>query len=211
MRAAALCLMLALAGCDDSALDTGRVPPVQLVPSSRRVPLRADGTPDPAALAEALAALGGDTAIDADIAGLDPDRVRVAPPGPGAPELVLTSTQVVTASCGQALHAGALGDVASSLDSVGRCVQQNNLAEMLEDPMDLVRSPVPEPGSGERAARAVRLLDQGLQPQMLPVMRPDLQAPFLSGGPFGGTAVGTAAGSSQGNPLLGSLPGAAPP
>ena len=225
MRVALCLLLLALAGCEDSASDTGRVPLVQLVPTSRRVPLRADGTPDPTALAGALAALDGNTAIDADItglsrrasaaaraalvgAGLDPDRVRIAPPGPGAPELVLTTMHVATAPCDQAPHAGAFGEAASSLDSIGRCVQQNNLAEMLDDPMDLVRSPVPEPGSGERAARAVRLLDQGQQ-QPLPVVQQGLQAPF-SGGLFGGTAAaaGTPA-ASQGNPLLGPLPGAA--
>lgn len=228
MKATTLILaLLALASCSDATVDAGRAPPVQLVASSRRVPLRADGAPDPAALAGALAALGGDTAVDADIiglgprasavthaalvgAGLDPDRVRVAPPGRSAPELVLTSTHAVAAPCGRALRSDWLGDAASSLDSVGRCIQQNNLAEMLEDPMDLVRSPAPEPGSGERAARAVRLLDQGAQSQPLPAARSE-QAPF-AGGLLGGTAapVGTV-GSAQGNPLLGPLPGAAAP
>lgn len=227
MKTTALLLaLLALAGCEDSGVDTGRVPPVQLITSSRRVSLRADGTPDPAALAGALAALSGDAAVNADIAGftpfasdttraalvgagLDPDRVRVAPPGPGVPELVLTSARAVTQPCGRALSAGWFGDVAPSLDSVGRCVQQNNLADMLEDPMDLVRSPVPvpEPGSGERAARAIRLLDQGAQP--LPVPRQNLQVPF-AGGFSGGSAV-TTAGAAQGNPLFGPLPGVANP
>lgn len=223
MRTPAILLaLLALTGCSEATVDTGRAPPVQLIASSRRVPLQSDGRPDRLALTGALAALGGNTAVNADItglaprasavtraalvgAGVDPDRVRVAPPGLSAPELVLTRTYAVTAPCGEALHIGWLGDVAPSLDSVGRCVQQNNLAEMLEDPTDLVRSPVPELVSGERAARAVRLLDQGAQ--SLPPIRQDLQAPFAGG--FSGGAAGTTAGSLQGNPLLGPVPGAA--
>ena len=137
MRAAAFLLaLLALPGCVAAGVDTGRVPQVEVITSSRRVPLKADGTSDPRALADALAALGGDTAVDADItglsprasasaraalvgAGLDPARVRVAPPGAGTPGLLLTSAHAVVPSCGQALQADWLGEAASSLDSIG--------------------------------------------------------------------------------------------
>ena len=232
MGRATLLAVLVAAGCASSQ-DVGRAPPVQLVSTSRRVPMLPDGRPDQPTLSRALAELAGNTALDADIAGLrpaaadraravlvgagiDPDRVHVAPEWDAAsPSLLLTRTQAVAASCGRAIQPGWLGDVAASTDSVGRCVQDNNLAEMLADPADLIRSPVPQLASGERAARAVRLLEQGRASPLPP--------PTEGGGSGlqGGTAAGLnpltntgAGGASQGvtggggavQGLLGPLP-----
>lgn len=237
MDRATLLAVLIVAGCASSQ-DVGRPPPVQLVSTSRRVPMLADGRPDQPALTRAMAELAGNTALDADIAGLspgavdraraalagagiDPDRVHVASErdpafgGAGLPSLLLTRTQAVTANCGRAIQPGWLGDVATSTDSVGRCVQDNNLAEMLADPADLIRSPVPQLASGERAARAVRLLEQGRASPLPPPMEgggAGLQGgtsaglnPLTNTGASGATqAVTGGAGAAQG--LLGPLP-----
>lgn len=234
---ATLLAALVVAGCTNGQ-DVGRPPPVQLVSTSRWVALLADGRPDRPALSRAMAELAGNTALDADLAGLgpgaadraraalvgagiDPDRIHVvlqrdlAFGGVGAPSLLLTRTQAVTASCGRGIASGWLGDVATSTDSIGRCVQDNNLAEMLADPADLIRSPVPQPASGERAARAVRLLEQGRASPLPPTTEggaAGLQGGTVAGlNPLTNTGAGGAtqavtggAGALQG--LLGPLP-----
>lgn len=57
------------------------------------------------------------------------------------PTVVLTRTIAAVTDCAAAIAPGFHGDVAPSLDSLGRCLQQNNLAGMLVDPADLVDPP----------------------------------------------------------------------
>lgn len=78
--------------------------------------------------------------------GLDPARIE-ASGGSDLPPLIaevaLTRFVAHTRECGAAIQPATDPgiDVASSLDSLGRCVQANNLARMLADPGDLLTSP----------------------------------------------------------------------
>lgn len=221
MKALVVVALLMLGACADTAIDRGRLPPIQVVPVVRRLPLGPGGRPDAVALNAAVLALHGNSDISADImvarsidaevatmalvrAGIDPDRVHLTLTNTSPPGVILTAAHAVTTSCDLAWQADGLGNAGSSVDSIGRCVQQNNLAEMLADPMDLIRSPTPQPGSGERSARAIRLLNQGGKP--LPAASQTLASGLTDGG-SSAPAV-TTTGATQANPLLGGLSGA---
>ncbi len=165
LRLLAFGLALGSASCMDEAAELGRPVPVVLSVAWRDllVALQDDQHLRPAARArlhDAVTELGGAqplavrariraaTAGDADAArrallglGVDPARI-VIQHAPEAmrllPAVLLTRAFASTADCSAAIGPAYRGDVAPSLDSLGRCIQQNNLAAMLADPADLV-------------------------------------------------------------------------
>lgn len=93
--------------------------------------------------------------------GVDPARIESAGAGRAAPltaQVSLSRYILHTRDCGTAIQPATNPgvDVVSSLDSVGRCVQANNLAAMLADPGDLVASSPLEQQPGALAGGAVR-------------------------------------------------------
>lgn len=219
MKILVVAALLTLGACTDTTVDRGRLPPAHVVPVVRRLPLGPGGRLDAAALDDAVLALRGNSDISADVmvarsmdaetattalirAGVDPDRVHLTLTSVSPPAVILLVAHAVTTSCDLAWKANWLGDAGASADSIGRCVQQNNLAEMLADPMDLVRSPTPQPGSGERSARAIRLLNQGGKP--LPATSQTMASGLADGG---SSSPASTTGATQANPLLGGLPG----
>ncbi len=171
-RLLALGLALGAAGCVDEAAERGRPPPIALSVARRElvVALQDDPQLRPAAraqLRDAVTGLGGSqplavrariraaTSGDADAVrrallglGVDPARIVIehAAAAPRLlPRLVLTRTFATATNCGAAIAPAFLGDVSPSLDSLGRCIQQNNLAAMVVDPADLVDPPALAP------------------------------------------------------------------
>ncbi len=166
--ALALGLSPGLAGCVDEAVDLGQPPPVELTVARREllVALHDDPKLQPAArdqLRGVVAELGGAqplavrarilaaSAGDADAVrrallgfGLDPAHI-VAQRVQGGRRLLarvqLTRSFASTADCNAAIAPARNGDIAPSLDSLQRCVEQNSLAAMLVDPADLVDPP----------------------------------------------------------------------
>ncbi len=107
--------------------------------------------------------------------GLDPVRIELvgaghAQPGiaPGIAYVSLSRFVLHSGDCGDAIQPSTDPgiDVSTSLDSLGRCVQANNLAQMLADPGDLLASPPLAPQPGVVASGAiVRMRGQlGLSP-----------------------------------------------
>lgn len=220
MKKSALIIFLALCGCEATQSDREKTLPVALHTEQRTVPLMSDGRFEEKLLKQAMVMLGGQTEISADIVGLmperteqimsrlaalglEPDRVHVAPMSGDyqvvRPILILSRTQVALPDCTKIMRSGWLGDVTPSIENMGRCVQNNNLAQMLADPSDLYRAPVGHPSSAERAALGVRRLNEG-QDKTLPsdALGNGLAGSGLSGA---GMADGSSATESQ-------LPGA---
>lgn len=163
-----MALAAAVSGCVNEAAELGRPPPVALSLARRDVlvalhddpRLRPDAR---AQLGDAVASLGGPhplavrariraaTAGDAEAVerallglGVDPARIVVERSVAVArllPLVMLTRTFAATTDCAEAVTPAFHGDVLPSLDSLGRCNQQNNLAAMLVDPADLVAPP----------------------------------------------------------------------
>jgi hypothetical protein len=174
---------LGLGGCEDPAIEQGTPPPVTLAQTMVVVPMHRFGAGR--LLWSRIAALapdGDEKTLNASIEtldpslmkaarsrliafGLDPDRIVSL----NRPDevIVLTRTQAITTSCSAALHPGFFGDVDNSITSMGRCVQANNLAQMLVDPRDLAHPAHLGPTNGAVAARAVTQWEQGQvkQPQ----------------------------------------------
>lgn len=221
MKKSVLILLLVLCSCEATQSDREKTLPVALHTEQRTVPLWSDGRFEGELLRQTVATLGGQTEISADIVGLlpeqaeqiiprlvalglEPDRVHVAPVSggyqAGRPILILSRTQAVLPDCSKIMRSGWLGDVTPSVENMGRCVQNNNLAQMLADPSDLYRSPVTHPSSAERAALGVRRLNEG-QDKTLPS---DALGNGLAGSGLSGA--GMAGGSSSAEQQL---PGAA--
>nr|WP_298797123.1 hypothetical protein [uncultured Acetobacter sp.] len=187
MKKTVLLGLLTLCSCEATQSDREKTLPVALHTEQRTIPLTSGGMFDASQVQLAIADLGKQTEISTDIIGmvpekaeqlvpelmtlgLDPDRVHIAPLTTRyravPPHLVLSRTQVALADCSKTIRSGWLGDVTPSVENVGRCVQNNNLAQMLADPSDLYRSPAFHPSSAERAALSVRHLNQGQQPAL---------------------------------------------
>lgn len=206
-------LALSAASCVDVAAERGRPQPVALSIARRElvVALQDDPRLQPAArarLRDIVTGLGGAqplavrariraaTSGDADAVrrallglGVDPARIVIehAANAPMLrPTVMLTRTFATVTDCDAAIAPAFHGDVSPSLDSLGRCIQQNNLAAMLVDPADLVDPPALAP------ADAPFLVD-GLNARLvqresaLPgaVLQSD---PAASGGSYGGGA-----------------------
>ena len=175
--AAILGLLPALTGCVDEAAELGRPPPVQLTLAGRdiAVALGGDAQLQPGArddLRQAVSDLGGSLplAVRARIRaasdgeaeavraallgfGVDPAHIATAQtPAAGRllPMVRLTRTFATTRSCDAAIPPARFGDMAPSLDSLQRCVEQNSLAAMLVDPADLVDPPALGPAEAAR-------------------------------------------------------------
>jgi len=94
------------------------------------------------------ARIGAATSGDADAVrrallglGVDPAHIAIEHAANAArllPIVVLTRTFATVTDCGAAIAPGFHDEISPSLDSLGRCLQQNNLAGMLADPADLV-------------------------------------------------------------------------
>lgn len=221
MNKTVLLVLLALCGCEATQSDPEKTLPVALHTEQRTVPLMYTGAFKPVLVRQAMAALGGQTEISTDIVGLeagkaaalvpdlmalglDPDRIHIAPVTVRypfvQPRLILSRSQVALPDCSKVIRSGWLGDVTPSIENVGRCVQNNNLTQMLADPSDLYRSPAFHPSSAERAALGVRRLNQGQQP----TLPSDALGSGLSGnGMAGGGVTGgvTTDTQSQNSPL----------
>ena len=92
--------------------------------------------------------------------GIDPARIRAANADSAEPSVARVSLArfvLHTRDCIAAIQPSTNPgiDVASSLDSVGRCVQSNNLAAMLVDPGDLLASTRLGPTPGADAVAAI--------------------------------------------------------
>lgn len=214
-RLLALALALGAAGCVNVAAELGEPPPVALSVARRDlvVALRRDPQVEPGArarLRQAITALGGTpplavrarveaaTAGDAEAVrrallglGVDPARIIVQPAAfvPRLlPRVMLTRTFAAVAECGAAITPSFHNDVAPSLDSLGRCIQQNNLAAMVVDPADLVDPP---PLAAGDAAFLVGGLNARLSHQNVGLPAAGLQADSAGasgGGSYGGVA-----------------------
>lgn len=187
MKKTILLAFLALCSCEATQTDREKNLPVALQTEQRTVPLSYGGTFDPDLVRQAKASLGYKTELSADVEGvtpeqfeqilpqlvtlgLDPDRVHLAPLTiryrAVPPRLILSRTQVALPACSKVIRSGWLGDVTPSIENVGRCVQNNNLAQMLADPSDLYRTPAFHASPAERAAFGVRRLNEGRDPAL---------------------------------------------
>ena len=169
----AIALVLGLlGGCRDATMTLGTPPPVRLAELRQRVPLPIRlpvGESTSEALRQAIRHLGTPVGIDATIfagdrqaaqvrelllgQGVDPDRIRRDTAETGEPSVLLTRTIALTHSCDLAIAKSA--DPSLSLDSLGQCIQQQNLVDMLADPRDLVQSPTLEAAPGAQAVKAI--------------------------------------------------------
>ncbi len=90
--------------------------------------------------------------------GVDPahiviEQTRIERTGdvrPLRPLVRLTRSFAATRGCDAAITPARYDDIAPSLDSLQRCVEQNNLAAMLVDPADLVDPPALAPADAAR-------------------------------------------------------------
>lgn len=167
---AVLCLLATVAGCDDPAIERGVPPILALNERSMSLPLYSYAAAR--RLREGINGLAnGETgSLRASIRTESPAeaqaaRVRLIENGiaptsitvRAVPDNVVVVSRVTvrTTSCQAALRPGYLGDSANSVDSLGRCVQANNLAAMVADPAELVAPASLAPMDGAVAARAV--------------------------------------------------------
>ena len=220
-------LLLALAGCDDPALQRGVPPPIVLNQSRAVIPIYEYGAVR--ALRSQVVALStgfGTDRLDASIEtlsqpeieatrdlllqlGFNPARISVRN-APGNVVVLTRNTATVT-SCGAALHPDWLDDVSNSITSLGTCVQANNLAGMLDDPRDLAAPVRLEPADGAVSALAIQRWEQG-EVRQPPRTSLSPGGGASAGGDAGGGgqgAAGTApqsAGALPVNPLLSNVP-----
>ncbi|GAN59218.1 hypothetical protein ACI01nite_21980 [Acetobacter cibinongensis] len=218
MKKTALLAFLALCSCEATQSDRVKTLPVALHTEQRTIPLSNTGLFNQTQVQQALAALGQGTEVSVDIEGLtqiqsqqllpkllslgvDPDRVHVAPLTARypvvPPRMTFSRTQAVLQNCSKVIRPGWLGDVTPSIENVGRCVQNNNLAQMLADPSDLYRSPAFHASPAERAALGVRRLNLGQEPALpADTLGTGLSGSNSVGGMTGGTTSET---QTQGN------------
>ena len=174
--AAVLAVVAALAGCDDPAAERGVPPPLAFDRSRVAVPLYSYGSARRLRSGINTLANGDMGSLRAMILTTDGSEARAARDrliddgiAPSAimvrhvPDdlVVVTRTTVRGAPCRAAINPGWLGDAGNSLDSLGRCVQADNLAAMADDPADLVRPTRLGAGDGAVAAQAVLDWERG--------------------------------------------------
>lgn len=230
MRAIPCVLAVALAACTapDSSVQRGTPPPIEASALHEDAWLQFRGDlrlseagRDSLGRAVRLASLGRPEAVRATVAarareagaarrallglGLDPTRIEAVEDDQAPPltaRVALLRLVLHTRDCGGAIQPSRdFGlDVASSLDSLGRCVQANNLAQMLADPGDLLASPPLAPQPGDVAAAAVaRARNQPGAPGFLPgTVGAGAAAPSGPGTPPGSEAPGAAGAAGPG-------------
>ena len=161
-----------LGGCKDTTVTLGMPPPVRLTELHQRVPLPIGlpvGESTGEALRQAIGRLGTPVGIDVTIfagdlqaaqvralllgQGVDPDRIRHDVAETRDASVLLTRTIALTHSCDLAIARS--GDPSLSLDSLGQCIQQQNLVDMLADPRDLVQPPPLEAAPAAQAVKAI--------------------------------------------------------
>jgi type IV pilus biogenesis protein CpaD/CtpE len=164
------------AGDLSHASDVSRASPhVGLVTGGRQLALHAAGaTSTRRQLRLMLAAVGqGDvSAVSASIVAaspieadlwyrtllqlkVDPVRISMAVDPRQRAVIVLARTAVIPADCSATVEPAVAGDPPPSLESLGRCIQDNNLAAMLAHPTDLVAPPALGWGDGAQLAAGV--------------------------------------------------------
>ena len=216
-------LAAALTGCVSESADLGRPTPVVLETPQRPVDLVAQvhgRLATRAAVRRALVEIGDGSVQSVRVVilarspttaerlrrlliGLGVDPVRLTEKswhGPGD-RLVLTHTVAETVPCAAAIHPVAPDDPLPSLMNLARCTQDNNLAEMLVDPGDLVDPPRLAAQDGDSAAGAIRSWRSN-RDASLPT-----QDTTASAGYGGGTVAGAAPTISATAGAPGTLPG----
>lgn len=221
-------LLLALAGCDDPALQRGVPPPIVIDQAQAVIPLYEFGAARVLrSQVAALGASGGVGRLDASIEtlskpeveatrnlllqlGLNPARITIRSEHHNV--VVLTRNTTTVTSCGAALQPDWLGDVGNSVTSLGTCVQANNLARMIDDPRNLAVPVRLEPADGAVSALAVQRWEQG-EVQQSPHTATSSGGGGSGGGDAGGggspassSAAPQSAGAAAVNPLLSNAP-----
>jgi len=161
---AAVLAVLSLSGCADETANLGAPPPILLGTFQTVVvaPSRSAGL-SRTQLNDAIVSIaqGQPQSVRAEIhmrsprasesvrreligLGLDPARLSVLPlraDDPRPPAVVFRRKVAETIPCAAAIEPGLYDDPSPSLLSLARCQQNNNLAQMLVDPTDLVAPP----------------------------------------------------------------------
>jgi type IV pilus biogenesis protein CpaD/CtpE len=173
----ASCGMLALlSGCiSDNPGDMSRAPSVDLVTVDRQLQLNAAA---PASTHRQLHSLiaevaqGDVSAVHASIVvrgaadaepwrralirdGVDPHRIAMAIEPRQPATILLRRTAAVPEDCGETVNPALADDQLPSLEGLGHCVQNNNLAAMLVHPSDLVAPQALGRGDGAHLAGGV--------------------------------------------------------
>lgn len=210
----ALLPLTLLAACVDETAELGRPPPVALATARQTLVLRLRGDPrlqpgEPERLRQAADVLApgdhqpirahiiafdrgdSDAAWRALVAlGIEPARITTSwssATAPLRPTLELSRTIARTEDCEQAVTPGWHGDPSPSLTSLGRCAQDNNLANMLVDPADLIAPPALSAADGPSAVGAVARWRNAAGSQV--------SDPSSNGTPADGPTAGQSAGS----------------
>lgn len=76
-------------------------------------------------------------------------------------QLYIARNVVVSPDCAKTIHANWMGDVSDSIEPLGACLQNTILADMVEDPGDLVMPKKMQGPSAIKAAQAVRKYEHG--------------------------------------------------
>ena len=225
-----------LGACVNEAAELGQPPPVELAVARRTLPLALlEGQArTQAALRAALSALGGDglgvrayiqaaAAQDADAVrgalvgmNVDPARITIALSADAQrsmPVVTLTRSFAVTTDCNAAVAPAFRDDPTASLESIGDCVQADNLAAMLVDPGDLIKPPALAPADGAYLAAGVQAW-RANRPAALQGSSTSGSDSSSSGGSYGGAGTaaatsGTSGGTGTGTSTLGTAAPAA--
>lgn len=136
--------------------------------------------------------------------GIDPSRIRVRNRADDV--VVVTRTDASVASCDTAMQPPGIDGVDNSITSLGTCVQATNLANMVDDPHDLLAPPRLEPADGPASLRAVQKFENG---EVKQPSRASQSAPGNGGGGDAGGDAGGGTGPASGGPAAQSG-GAAP-
>ncbi len=222
-----LLLLFGLTGCEDPALERGVPPPLVVSQAQAVVPLYEFGAgrmlrSQVAALTKTARADRLDASIETLSRpeseavrtlllrlGLSPERIATRV-GPGN-VVEVTRTVATVTPCRAALQPDWLGDVANSLNSLGVCVQANNLAGMVDDPRDLIEPARLAPADGAVSTLAVQRWEQGAVKQP-PRTGSSTDAggsdgaDLGSGSPTPSGAAPQSAGAAPANPLLSAAP-----
>ena len=170
-------LGVGLLGCNDPSVERGTPPTVALVPETVSIGLYGYGAA--LTLQAAIAGLAGPRGLgdvratidtvdrrEAEAArvrliddGIQPASIRTEPASDN--QIVLTRTVATVPDCARAMKPALFGDVSNSLDSLGRCVTADELAQSVVDPADLVHPVGLGPTDGAVAARAVLDWERG--------------------------------------------------
>jgi type IV pilus biogenesis protein CpaD/CtpE len=169
-------LLALLSACvSDSSGDLSRAPSVDLVTVDRQLQLHATASASSHRQLRSLiaeVAQGDVSAVHASIVvtgaadaepwrralirfGVDPGRIAMAIDPRQPASILLTRTAAVPEDCGETVNPALADDQLPSLEGLGRCIQNNNLAAMLVHPSDLVAPQALGRGDGAHLAGGV--------------------------------------------------------